>query len=261
MRSIYTAEEAMSPDFVFDREGRNIASLKDRLESISRKYIKGWLQREDDIRKKVKSLIMLQLKSMEVSGRNLVVTDVIVRYVMKTLCRDLELMEASGLDSFQILGLEMPVYGEFYGQRFKGFVDRIDSFEQGKARIVDYKTGKVLPDDENIHDGNAADIAEKIFMPDIANRPKIALQFFIYDMLLKNHELIDGRKISNSVYSTAHIFREAPKMVPMSDIFYDEVSVRLKSLLDQMYDLNVPFRRTEDEKVCSYCDFKTICGR
>ena len=261
MRSIYTAEEAMSPDFVFDREGRNIASLKDRLESISRKYIKGWLQREDDIRKKVKSLIMLQLKSMEVSGRNLVVTDVIVRYVMKTLCRDLELMEASGLDSFQILGLEMPVYGEFYGQRFKGFVDRIDSFEQGKARIVDYKTGKVLPDDENIHDGNAADIAEKIFMPDIANRPKIALQFFIYDMLLKNHELIDGRKISNSVYSTAHIFREAPKMVPLSDIFYDEVSVRLKSLLDQMYDLNVPFRRTEDEKVCSYCDFKTICGR
>lgn len=261
MRAIYTAEEAMSPDFVFDREGKNVASLKNKLQFINRKYIRSWLHRENDIRNKVKSLIILQLKSMEVSGRNLVVTDVIVRYVLKTLRRDLELLEESGQDSFQILGLEMPVFGEFHGQRFKGFVDRIDSFEQGKARIVDYKTGKVLPDDEDIHDGNASDIAEKIFMPDIANRPKIALQFFVYDMLLKNHDLLKGYRINNSVYSTAHIFREAPKTVPLNDTFYDEVSVRMKELLDQMYDPRVPFRRTDDEKVCSYCDFKTICGR
>ena len=47
----------------------------------------------------------------------------------------------------------------------------------------------------------------------------------------------------------------------LNDIFYESVSVRLKELLDQMRDPAVPFRRTEDEKVCTYCDFKIICGR
>ena len=125
--------------------------LTDRLRHISQDYIKSWLVREDKIREKVKALIVSQLKSVEVSGRNLVVTDVIVKYVIKTLQRDLELLQTNGLESFEILGREMPVSGEFYGQRLKGFIDRIDSFHPGQARVVDYKTGKVLADDEDIH--------------------------------------------------------------------------------------------------------------
>ena len=80
-------------------------------------------------------------------------------------------------------------------------------------------------------------------------------------MLLKNYDLVNQRKLFNSVYSTAQIFRDAPQTKPLNEMFYDEVSVRLKELLDQMYDVSVPFRRTTDEKVCGYCDFKTICGR
>jgi hypothetical protein len=49
--------------------------------------------------------------------------------------------------------------------------------------------------------------------------------------------------------------------VERNQIFFDAVSERLGKLLDEMYDISVPFRRTEDEKVCQYCDFKTICGR
>ena len=52
-----------------------------------------------------------------------------------------------------------------------------------------------------------------------------------------------------------------PKTMPLNGKFYDAVSERLEKLLDEMKDLKVPFRRTEDEKVCEWCDFKTICGR
>ena len=195
------------------------------------------------------------------TGRNLVVADVILKYVIKTLKRDLQQLEASGQDSFEIIGLERPFYGEFHGQKFTGFIDRIDSFADGQVRVVDYKTGKVLQDDEDIHDGNAEDIAGKIFAPDVVDRPKIAFQFYVYDLLLRNSDLVKGRCISNSVYSTAHLFKEAPKTVPMNEVFFNSVSERLKSLLDEIRDPEVPFRRTEDEKICSYCDFKTICGR
>ena len=261
MRALYTSETAMDPDFVFDWEGRNEAALTDRLEKISREYIRKWLADEDKIKARVKALIMSQLKALEVTGRNLVVADVIVRYVKKTLERDLDQLASSGMDSFEILGREKRVTGEFHGQKFKGFVDRIDSFAPGQARIVDYKTGKVLPEDEDIHDGNAEYIADQIFAPDVQNRPKIAFQFYLYDLLLKGDDMIEGRSLCNSVYSTAHIFKDPPKTVPLNETFFNCVSERLKSLLDEMRDTDVPFRRTEDEKICAYCDFKTICGR
>ncbi len=241
MRALYTAEET---------KGR-----------ISRSYIEGWMERKDEIKKMVKDLIMAQLNTFEVVGRNIVVADVIVRYVLMTLQRDLELLRNEGREDFEVLGCEIRVGGEFHGQRFKGFIDRLDSFREGQARVVDYKTGKVLEDDENIHDGNAEAIAGKIFAPDVNERPKIALQFYIYDMLLRSRPDMKGREICNSVYSTAHLFKEPPVTVPLNETFYNAVSERLKKLLDEMYDVNVPFRRTEDIRNCAYCDFKMICGR
>ena len=261
MRALYTSEEAMDPEFVFnDREPRG--GLKgEALKDVSQSYIEGWLSRKEDIKAKVKALIMMQLNTIEVSGRNLVVADVIVRYIIKTLQRDLELLKKEGRDSFEILGREIRVAGEFCGQRFKGFIDRLDSFKDEQARVVDYKTGKVLEDDENIHDGNAEEIAEKIFNPDMRNWPKIALQFYIYDMLVQSRPEVRGREICNCVYSTAHLFKEPPVTVPMNRKFYEAVSAKLEAMLAQMYDTSVPFRRTDDEKTCSYCDFRMICGR
>lgn len=261
MRALYTSEEAMDPEFVFnDREPRG--GLKgEALKDVSQSYIEGWLSRKEDIKAKVKALIMMQLNTIEVSGRNLVVADVIVRYIIKTLQRDLELLKKEGRDSFEILGREIRVAGEFCGQRFKGFIDRLDSFKDEQARVVDYKTGKVLEDDENIHDGNAEEIAEKIFNPDMKNWPKIALQFYIYDMLVQSRPEVRGRDICNCVYSTAHLFKEPPVTVPMNIKFYEAVSEKLEAMLAQMYDTSVPFRRTDDEKTCSYCDFRMICGR
>ena len=223
--------------------------------------IQSWLGCEDEIKTRIKDLIIRELNLMEVSGRNLVVTDVILKYVMKTLQRDLELLEKEGVDSFEVLGREVKVSGEFMGQKFKGFIDRLDSFHPGQVRVVDYKTGKVLDDDEKINDDNAEAIAQDIFAEDIKERPKIALQFFIYDLLVQDHPLARGRQIFNCVYSTARLFKEPPLNVPRNEIFFKEVSERLGNTLGEMYSLDVPFRRTKDEKVCEYCDFKMICGR
>jgi hypothetical protein len=225
------------------------------------KDIESWLGRREEIKERIKSLIIEELNIMEVTGRNLVVTDVILKYVLKTLQRDLELLKKENVEFFEVLGREVRVSGEFKGQKLKGFIDRLDSFHPGQVRVVDYKTGKVLDDDENITDDNAEAIAEDIFAEDIKERPKIALQFFIYDLLVQEHPLAKGRQIFNCVYSTARLFKEPPLNVPRNEKFFDAVSRRLEDTLQEMYSLEVPFRRTKDEKVCEYCDFKMICGR
>ena len=261
MRSIYYGEEAMAEDFFFN-EKEYLSSMQDGpMNRISREYIKSWLSRIPSIRMKVRALIMRELNTIDVTGRNLIVSDVIVRYVEKTLRRDLEMLEAYGRMHFEILGQEIRVNGKFCGQSFKGFIDRLDSIESGQIRVVDYKTGKVLDEDENINDDNAETIADSIFSPETKERPKIALQFFIYDMLLQSDPRIKGRTLSNCVYSTARLFRNPPVSVPLNKKFYDAVSQRLELLLQEMYDTSVPFRRTDDDKTCTYCDFKMICGR
>lgn len=261
MRALYADESAMDEDFFFDDSLPDGGLQVKPMKKITQAYILSWLGRGEDIRRKVKALIRNQLNVMEVNGRNLVVADVIVKYVLKTLERDLEQMREVPTDSIEILGRELKVRGEFHGQRFKGYIDRLDSFSPAQARVVDYKTGKVLEDDEKIHDGNAQDIADKIFAKDVKDRPKIALQFFIYDMLVQDRPEVQGRDIFNSIYSTSRLFTAPPETVPMNRTFYDAVSRHLEELLDEMRDISVPFRRTDDPDICRYCDFNRICSK
>ena len=261
MRSLYTGEEAMNVDFFFNSSAPNNGLTKDPLRIIDMNYLESWRCRDLEIRNKVKALIMREMNVLEISGRNLVVADVIVKYVKKTLSRDIEVLMEEGSSGFEILGLENRVSKTVFGQKFKGYIDRLDSRKDGEVRIVDYKTGKVLENDENIDDSNAVDIADMIFDPSCKERPKIALQFFIYDMLIDDDLRFRGRDVYNSVYSTSNLFKDKPKTKKLCRVFYDAMMENLERLLEEIYDINVPFRRTEDAKVCGYCDFKMICGR
>ena len=126
---------------------------------------------------------------------------------------------------------------------------------------MDYKTGIVLEEDYMIDSSNAEIIADRIFEKDIDKRPKIALQFAIYDMLVKEMEAAKGRQIINSVYSTSLLFKDIPPMTPCCEMFVRKVRENIGKLLEEIYDIDRPFERTEDEKVCQWCDFKAICGR
>lgn len=259
MWALYCGEEAMSSSVSMDK------TSKERfrpMKWVGKDYIEGWLKREKDIKAKVKSLICSQLNTVEVTGRDIVVADVIVKYVMKTLHSDLEQIVQSKREGFEICGLELELSAEFAGHRFKGYIDRLDSFSEGSIRVVDYKTGRVSDVEKGkIDDGNAEEVVEAVFGRDVKDRPKIALQFHIYDMLLEANGLTGGRELSNCVYSVFGLYSGLPETVARNMKFYNLVSERLKALLDEISDPEVPFERTEDRKQCEYCDFKMICGR
>ena len=230
--------------------------------TVTADYIKETVKRKADIKAMTGSLMLEQLKDVEIAGRNLVVQDVIVKYVIRTLERDLELMEGKKVGSFRITGLEKKLktrVGEF---SLKGYIDRIDSFDEREIRVVDYKTGKVLPEDMQITDADAVDTAGLFFGESpYGKKPKIAFQLFIYDKLLRDNGLDRGLKIVDSVYSTARLFSEPPQSEYMGEKFYRLMEDGLMKVLDEMSDISVPFRRTEDDSVCEYCDFRTICGK
>ena len=200
-------------------------------------------------------------------------------------------MNSRGLDHFTVLALEKNLPFEFEGAAFegdvsgdaaapprrkyafKGFIDRLDSFDNGTVRVVDYKTGKVSDDEAKVmgEEGNdpskASAIFDSVFAEDSRERPKIALQFFIYNLMLtlnpEGRALVGGRKVMNEVYSVSGLFKNEHSEYSLPQDVIDEASDMLRGCLDGIFDIekNPTFRRTEDTKTCEYCDFRMICGR
>ena len=223
--------------------------------------IDGMLKDRKALKALVRRCIMDEMHTIDVTGRDLVVEEVILEYVVQTLKHDKDLLIQSGSAGFEILYLEQRMKCTFEGFTLKGFADRIDSYRGGEARIVDYKTGKVEQNDIDIDDSNAATVVEQLFGPSNEGRPKIALQLFIYGLLAQEQEKLKGRPLVNSIYSVSRLFTEPLQDRPQSAEFARLTRERLKDLLTEMTDPSVPFRRTEELKTCAYCDFKMICGR
>ena len=224
-------------------------------------YIQDLLKDVPALKRRIRQEVLQQLHSIEVTGRNLVLEEVILDYVRATLKHDADLLVAAGSEGFRIIGLEQyreTAFGEF---RFLGFVDRIDSYIPGQVRIVDYKTGKVEDNDILIDDANAAAVVDKLFGPSNSGRPKIALQLYVYDLFAHADPALQGQKVLNSIYSTGRLYTGALPDVPESAEFSRLMRERLGNLLSEMTDPAVPFQRTQDRKTCEMCDFKSICGR
>ena len=261
MWALYHGEEAMMSDDPFEKlEG----SASDGMPVVTTVYLESWLDREDDVRGKVVSLMKAELKADEITGRDLVVQRVIVRYVMETIRKDLLLLSRYGSAGFEIIGLEKKVYADLYGVPFFGVVDRIDSLVPGMVRMVDYKTGNDSPSVIAVTDEMAQDVVEKIFDSAYETRKayKAALQFHVYDRMAQASGIASGQgQLCNSLYAAADLFRNVPSVYPSSGRFGELMDERLASMIDEIRDRNVPFRKTQETEACRYCDYRMICGR
>lgn len=252
LHALYMGEEMMKSDEPFDKRNNKYAGYTG---TITKEYLLDWQKRDKDIKRKVLSLIRHELKSVEVSGRDLVTADIIVKYAQQVIKRDLELM--GHRSSLTILGLEEhlgPV--EICGHQFHGYVDRIDSFEDGTVRVVDYKTGS---DHQDVLSTKLK--AGAIFGSD-AYANKAALQFFIYDRLTENDSRFAGKPVSNSMYAMSDFFTDAVKIWGQEDGFNQEVEAKLQEKLNEMEDPSKGFKKADKKSIsCKFCDFRVICGR
>ena len=227
---------------------------------ITRADLLTWRKDRARLKKMVREEVLNQMNSIEVTGRNLVLEGVILDYVLKTLKHDADLLEAAGSEGFRIIGLEKRCRMEWNGFRFKGFIDRVDSYRPGSVRIVDYKTGKVEDSEILITDETAPAVADKLFGPVNEGRPKIALQLFLYDELARK-DLKIKEPLVNAIYSTGRLYGQAAPEGPESAEFSRLAAEGLKDLLAEITNPSVPWERKGDEKTCSWCPFKSLCGR
>lgn len=137
----------------------------------------------------------------------------------------------------------------------KGSIDRIDETES-LARIIDYKsgTGEVrFPSVERLFDGSKD------------KRPYQILQVLFYALFYQREDL----PISPAIYYLRKIFDENFETTiqydkkPVADVspFLAEFREHLDRVITDIFNPEIPFHQTENEKNCQWCAFKDLCGR
>lgn len=202
----------------------------------------------------VDAAFLSECRMKEVTGRNLIVRELILKFIEKTLEVD------ASRAPFELVAVEHKGYfnlpvGDGREVTIEGVIDRIDR-DKGATRIIDYKTGKV---DKK---GRLRPVQD-LFSQDRHERPSIAFQMCIYVLLALKGEV--SGKCSNyctSVYALRDIFGGQPveQEYEVSDL--DEFKAQLQMLINEIFDPSVPFSPcAEGSSQCNYCDFRKLCNR
>jgi CRISPR/Cas system-associated exonuclease Cas4 (RecB family) len=140
--------------------------------------------------------------------------------------------------------------------KLKGFVDRVDS-ENGKVRIVDYKTGKV--EERNLKIINFEQLISE-------SKYSKCFQLAVYAFLFANENPEYDQEIKTGILSLRNIskgflnfnYNESDVLLRNDLADFEQI---LKDILMEIYDKSSSFVQTEIEENCRYCLYKDICGK
>ncbi|WP_258104360.1 PD-(D/E)XK nuclease family protein [Marinoscillum sp. MHG1-6] len=209
-------------------------------------------------------------KNFKPEGRTLIAWDILKKFINQILALDetyapfrIVALEAGTRDGYAV-DYPIEVNGESIEVRLKGIIDRLD-YKQGKVRVLDYKTGR---------DKREFNSVESLTNRDDAGRNKAVFQVFFYSYLFmkkyqEEYEIIEpGILNSSDLFKKgfdSRVYHKEPRKpgIPVTEFrqYLEEFEESLAELVTEVFDKSVPFDQTDDEKKCSYCSFKEICGR
>jgi CRISPR/Cas system-associated exonuclease Cas4 (RecB family) len=202
-------------------------------------------------------------KMPDLNGLQIINREVIIRYLSQLLKVDEQLAP------FSILGLETPVMCKWqielpgsasFLTTLGGTIDRLDCItDNGEEiiRVVDYKTGRNKL--ENMSDVSAIFEQEKI-----EKHSNYYLQTFLYSMIVSSqHEskvipaLFFVQNSSQEDYNpTLKLGKETINDISVYKVEFEE---RLRPIINEMFNPDIPFRPTETISRCATCPFKELC--
>ncbi len=199
------------------------------------------------------------IENLLIVGRNKLVFEVIKKMVLQTIRIDMK------RTPFVLKGLEqkvsatMGIFNNTKSVRIGGVIDRID-YISGSTEIIDYKTGTTDLAITSLSD---------LFDRQVKKRNKAALQTLIYGCIWdKMHPESDA--IYPGIYMLKKIFQQESSRLMIKDegnreVNYielkDQFEPMLVSLLEEIFNPDIPFRQTTVEEHCQYCTFTSICGK
>ncbi|MBC3786971.1 PD-(D/E)XK nuclease family protein [Spirosoma utsteinense] len=210
------------------------------------------------------------------SGMNLLLYELAQKLMIEFQRQQSELKGLTVIGTEQTLEtyLTVPIDGQDLTVRIAGKIDRIERFGD-QIRIVDYKTGRV-----DLTDKTPKDLSDKLLNDGSEDKMR---QLWLYrylalknisdvgglprDKARKNIYPAEGLPVEAGFYSFRDVsggFKSNPVRFGTDDSpaqYIADSEDLLRTMVQQMLDMERPFRKTDQIETCQYCDFKGICGR
>lgn len=206
-------------------------------------------------------------RRFELKGRNVMISEVIKKYVLRILDHD------EKYAPFQIVGLEkddnylrtlqVEANGRKVDVRLGADIDRVDR-KGGVVRVIDYKSGRDKREIESIE--KLFDRTPKSNYKDERNKAGFQTMFYawLYASKFGSDETIAPGLIGiRELFQNEFDFRLTMKDSPMTDArtYLPDFEERFISVVNEVFNMQQPFDQTVDANVCKFCDFNGICGR
>lgn len=201
------------------------------------------------------------------NGLQMINRQMVLKFLRNTLTFDMR------CTPFAILGTEMSVSdiipvnvnGKQHDVNIGGTIDRLDTYTDAsgirRIRVIDYKTGRTK---SRTFTSSIASV-EAIFDPnEIANHSNYILQALLYSSIVSKKY---ADPVSPSLLYIQHATREDYQPVieigkePVMDVrnYTPEYEERLKGLIANILDKDLPFNPPADSKHCSNCPYASFC--
>ena len=202
-------------------------------------------------------------KNATIEGRNIIILQVMTRYLKKIIETDLQITPFALIAAEQTYSriLEIGSGGDHMEIRLGGKIDRVDRLGEA-IRVIDYKTGEANQGFSGI---------EALFDASLASRNGAALQTLFYAWLVTadhpGEQVTPGLYVMKALYD--HSFdpglsmgrtRQRKKIESFAEL-EEEFVGHLKEAIAAIFNPEIPYVQTENESKCRYCDFAGICNR
>ena len=202
-------------------------------------------------------------KNATIEGRNIIILQVMTRYLKKIIETDLQIAPFALIAAEQTYSriLEIGSGGDHMEIRLGGKIDRVDRLGEA-IRVIDYKTGEANQGFSGI---------EALFDASLASRNGAALQTLFYAWLVTadhpGEQVTPGLYVMKALYD--HSFdpglsmgrtRQRKKIESFAEL-EEEFVAHLKEAIAAIFNPEIPYVQTENESKCRYCDFAGICNR
>lgn len=193
-----------------------------------------------------------KMKINEISGQNVIVKEVLKKYLYWAFREDLKLAPFKFIAGEKVCFSQMRL-ADGNVVRFKGVIDRVDEVS-GYLRISDYKTGKI--------DKIGGDIDIGMLFESSDNKDiRYLFQLYFYSWMYERRANA-GKDFKFCVYPLRKLSGETLQLRDITMQNIDDFEISLKVLVEEIFNPDIPFScKDRGGKHCSYCDFNKYCNR